>query len=345
MKKQNELEHDLFLTEDFDLIPLFIYCYQTAFNEAGVEEKTLVEIFRKNDLGSEWVGKGLKNLLKQGLIKRKNSSYFIEDYESFAKKTLLKVKSEGEGENEETNALIRKRVGLISGCLSFQTIPSSNHKKVADFIRLFFRESPYFVRNVVQKLDKEVLCKSIVDTEPQFHEGTGSLIFWLYSCDRSSSRLMAGKCDLDILAENIGKTIPEYHDGTARLIFSLYGWLWMNARKILQKIENELIKSLEATLPEYHLGTARLIYNLNVCDRDLAKMILDGCDPKIIAESLGKTYSELNFETGRLLYAIYETSPDFALRVVEKIKGKLSSTFLEDNVDLFSSELKKWLSK
>ena len=119
----------------------------------------------------------------------------------------------------------------------------------------------------------------------------------------------------------------------------------MSARKILQKIENELIKSLEATLPEYHLGTARLIYNLNVCDRDLAKMIVDDCDPEIIAESLGKTSPELHFETGRLLYAIYETSPDFALRVVEKSKEKLSSTFLEDNTDLFSSELKKWLSK
>ncbi|MBZ9573078.1 hypothetical protein KJA17_02775, partial [Patescibacteria group bacterium] len=90
---------------------------------------------------------------------------------------------------------------------------------------------------------------------------------------------------------------------------------------------------------------ALLNYNLNVCDRDLAKLSGDSCDPEIMGESLGKTSPELHFGTGRLLYAIYETSPDFALKVVEKSREKLSSTFLEDNADLFSSELKEWLSK
>lgn len=345
LKKQNEEGHDLFLTEDFDLILLYIYCYQTAFNEEGLEKENLAEVFRKMNMASEWVEKGLKNLLNEGLVKRKNSRYFIEDVESFIKRILLTVKNKGEVREGEIGSLNQKRIGLISGCLSFQIIPSSHHKKVADFIRLFFRESPVFIREVVQKLEKEVLCKGIVNTEPKFHQGTGSLIFWLYSCDISFARLMARKCNLGILAENIGKTVPRYHSGTARLIFSLYGWLWGFARKVVQKIENALVKSLEATVPEYHLGTARLIYNLNVCDRDLAKLIVDGCDSEVMGESIGKTSPELHFGTGRLLYAIYETSPDFALKVVEKSKEKLPSTFLEDNADLFPNELKEWLSK
>lgn len=345
LKKQKEEGHDLFLTEDFDLISLCIYCHQIAFNEEGVEKETLTEVFKKMDMTSEWVEKGLKNLLKQGLIKRKNNRYFVEDAESFIERTLLKVKNEDEREKEENRSLIQKRIGLISSCLSFKIIPASSHKKVADFIRLFYREAPLFMRKVVQKLDKDILCKSIVDTEPKFHEGTAALIFWLYSCDRSFAQSMVEKCNLDLLAENIAKTVPKYHSATSRLIFSLYGWLWMFARKVFQKIENALIKSIEATLPDNHLGTARLIYNLNVCDRDLAKLVVDGCDPEIIAESLGKTSPELHFGTGRLLYAIYETSPDFALKVVEKSKEKLSSTFLEDNSDLFPNELKQWLSK